>query len=104
MRLVYHYTHEDGVPEWLDGVCVQREKRRRMTAPLEWKRSYGELATSESDDAMSQDGGGSPGGVRGGRGGVRGGGRVGLSDFFVTCWWRPALLSTLSDSNLERYK
>ena len=59
MRLVYHYTHEDGVPEWLDGVCVQREKRRRMTAPLEWKRSYGELATSESDDAMSQDGGSS---------------------------------------------
>ena len=39
-----------------------------------------------------KDGGGSPGGVRGGRGGVRGGGRVGLSDFFVTCWWRPSSL------------
>ena len=60
MRLVYYYTHEEGVPEWLDSVCVQREKRQKMTAPLEWKRSFDDVETIDGDEAMSQDEGSSP--------------------------------------------
>jgi len=60
MQLVYHYTHEEGPPEWLDGICVQREKRLKMTAPLEWKRTWADGQTVASDESMSESAGDSP--------------------------------------------
>jgi len=60
MQLVYHYTHEEGPPEWLDGICVQREKRLKMTAPLEWKRTWEDGETVASDESMSESAGDSP--------------------------------------------
>ena len=60
MQLVYRYTHEEGPPEWLDGVCVQREKRLKMTAPLEWKRSCEDNDTCDSDNPMCEGEGGTP--------------------------------------------